>query len=222
LASRRRWISRGLAGLGLTVLGVMVAACGAPQFTYVANSASQTYFKVPNGWHKISDTALARALGGGGSATVPNGVWSVGYDGSMAPSPTHIFGASGTQPFALALVEPLSTAASNSMSYNTLRDVFLPVTSVTRQSAVKRGFPLTGFHLLRDSVLTPGQGVHGVRDIFEYTFPDGTTDTFDQIAFTNADDTKLYLLVLHCTATCYARHATEIDTVMSSFTVRSS
>ena len=60
-------MTRGLAGLGLTVIGVMVAACGAPQFTYVANSASQTYFKVPNGWHKMSDAALAHALGGGGS-----------------------------------------------------------------------------------------------------------------------------------------------------------
>jgi len=222
LASRRRWISRGLAGLGLTVLGVMVAACGAPQFTYVANSASQTYFKVPGGWHKMSDTAMAHALGGGNSATVPNGVWSVGYDGSAAPSPAHIFGASSTQPFVLALVEKLSAAASNSMSYNSLRDVFLPVTSADRQSAAKGGFQLTGFHLLLDSVLTPGQGVHGVRDIFDYTFPNGTTDTFDQVAFTNADNTKLYLLVLHCTASCYARHASEIDTVMTSFTVRSS
>ncbi len=222
MASSRRWISRGLAGLGLTVLGVMAAACGVPQFTYVANSSSQTYFKVPDGWHKISDTALANALGGGGSGTVPNGVWSVGYDGSAVPSAAHIFGASSTAPFALALVEPLSAAASNSMSYNTLRDVFLPVTSATRQNAARRGFPLTGFHLLQDSVLTPGQGVHGVRDIFSYTFPGGTTDTFDQIAFTNADDTKLYLLVLHCTASCYTRHASEIDTVMNSFTVRSS
>jgi hypothetical protein len=215
-------MSRGLAGLGLTVIGVMVAACGAPAFTYVANSASQTYFKVPNGWHKIDDAALAKALGGGRSATVPNGVWLVGYDGSTAPSATHIFGASGAQPFALALVKPLSAADSNSMSYNSLRDEFLPVTSATRQSAAKGGFQLTGFHLLLDSVLTPGQGVHGVRDVYEYTFPDGTTDTFDQIAFTNADDTKLYLLVLHCTASCYAKHASEIDTVMKSFTVRSS
>ena len=215
-------MTRGLAGLGLTVIGVMVAACGAPQFTYVANSASQTYFKVPNGWHKMSDAALAHALGGGGSATVPNGVWLVGYDGSVAPSSMDILGASGSQPFAMALVEPLNAAASNAMSYNSLRDVFLPVTSAARQSDAKSGFPLTGFRLLRDSVLTPGQGVHGVREIFDYTFPDGHTDTFDKIAFTNADATKLYLLVLHCTASCYAKYASEIDTVMNSFTVRSS
>ena len=87
--------------------------------------------------------------------------------------------------------------------------------------AAQRGFQLTGFHLLRDTVLTPGQGVHGVRVIFDYTFPTGSTDTFDQIALTNADETEVYLLVTHCIATCYRQHQSEIETVMTSFTVRS-
>jgi hypothetical protein len=70
-------------------------------------------------------------------------------------------------------------------------------------------------------VLTPGQGVHGVRVTFNYTFPNGSTDTFDQVAFTNSDDTEVYLLVLHCLATCYQHNHNDIDTVMTSFTVRS-
>ena len=149
-------------------------------------------------------------------------MWAAGYDGSDAPSADHVFGAVVPQPFAFALVEPLSASASSSMSYNELRDIFLPVTTATRQSAVKSGFPLTGFHLLRNSVLTQEQGVHGVRVTFNYTFPNGSTDTFDQVAFTNADNTEVYLLVLHCTAACYQHHHGEIDTVMQSFTIRSS
>jgi hypothetical protein len=214
-------MSKGLAGLWLVLIVVIVSACGAPQFTYVANSDGHTYFKVPGGWHKISDSALAAALQGGSGSGQPSGVWSVGYDGSAAPSAAHVFGSGVPQPFAFALTEPLSSAASNSMSYNQLRDIFLPVTSASRQNAAKNGFPLTGFHLLRDTVLTPGQGVHGVRETFEYTFPDGSTDTFDQVAFTNSDDTEIYLLVLHCLATCYQQHHGEIETVMTSFTVRS-
>jgi hypothetical protein len=215
-------MSKGLAGLWLVLIVVMVSACGAPQFTYVANSDGHAFFKVPGRWHKISDSALATALhGGSGGSGEPSGVWSVGYDGSPAPSATHVFGSVTPQPFAFALTEPLSSAASNSMSYNELRDIFLPVTSATRQSAAQSGFPLTKFHLLRDNVLTPGQGVHGVRVTFEYTFPDGSTDTFDQVAFTDANDTEVYLLVLHCLASCYQQHHGEIDTVMTSFTVRS-
>jgi hypothetical protein len=214
-------MNRVLAGLWLVVMVVMVAACGAPQFTYVSNSSAHAYFKVPAGWRKLSDSALAAVLRGGRSSGEPTGVWSVGYDGSSAPSASHVFGSVVPQPFAFALVEPLNSTASAGMSYNGLRDVFLPVTSATRATAAKSGFPLTGFHLLRNDVLTQGQGVHGVRVTFDYTFPDGSTDTFDQVAFTNADDTEIYLLVLHCLASCYQRNHGEIDTVMKSFTVRS-
>ena len=215
-------MSKGLAGLWLVLIVVIVSACGAPQFTYVANSDGHAFFKVPGGWHKISDAALAKALhGGNGGSAQAGGMWSVGYDGSAAPSASHVFGSVVQKPFVFALTEPLNAAASNSMSYNELRDIFLPVTSPTRQSARSGGFPLTGFHLLRDDVLTPGQGVHGVRVTFDYTFPNGTADTFDQVAFTNADNTEIYLLVLHCTVACYQHNHSEIDTVMQSFTIRS-
>jgi hypothetical protein len=214
-------MTRALAGLWLIVMVVMVAACGAPQFTYVSNSSAHAYFKVPAGWRKLSDSALSSALRGGGGSGTPSGVWSVGYDGSTSPSASHVFGAVVKKPFAFALVEPLNTTASAGMSYNELRDIFLPVTTATRATAARGGFPLTGFHLLRNDILTQGQGVHGVRVTFDYTFPDGSTDTFDQVAFTNADDTEIYLLVLHCLASCYQRNHGEIDIVMKSFTVRS-
>ncbi len=214
-------MSRRLAGLWMILLAVTVSACGAPQFTYVANADAHTYFKVPPQWHKITDSALAAQLHRGSGSAQQAGFWSVGYDGSNPPSAAHVFDSGTPQPFAFALVEKLTPAASSAMSYNGLRDLFLPVTPATRQVAAKSGFALTGFHLLRDTMLTPGQGVHGVRVTFEYTFPDGNTDTFDQVAFTNADDTEVYLLVLHCLAICYSQHHGEIDTVMKSFTVRS-
>ncbi len=148
-------------------------------------------------------------------------MWSVGYDADAAPAAAHVFGSQTTQPFAFALVGKLNENASNTMSYNQLRDFFLPVTSPARQNATQSGFPLTSFHLLKDSTLMPGQGVHGVRVTFDYTFPDGSTDTFDQIAFTDANDTKVYVLVVHCLASCYSHHKKVINTVMTSFTVRS-
>src|SRR5881394_644700 len=130
---------RGLAGLWLVLIVVMVSACGAPQYTFVASSDSHAFFKVPGGWHKISDSALAHALRGGSGSTEPTGVWAAGYDGSSAPSASHVFGAVTPHPF----------------------------------------------------------------------------------AFTNADNTEIYLLVLHCTVTCYQHDHSEIDTVMQSFTIRS-
>jgi hypothetical protein len=42
------------------------------------------------------------------------------------------------------------------------------------------------------------------------------------VALTNADQTVFYLLLLHCTTSCYSSDQSEINDVMSSFTIRSS
>jgi hypothetical protein len=205
----------------LPILAVLaVAGCGAPQFRYAADSSANTYFKVPHQWHPISDLSLAVDLQRGGY-TAGGLPWEVSYDAGVSPSVQHVVSASASQPVAQALVAPVTRAASNAMSYNLLRNLILPVSTPNRQLAAKHGFPLTGFKLYRDSFITTGRGVHGVRDIFSYTYPDGHTDTFDQLALTNSDATMVYLLLVHCLSTCYSKNFNQIDTVMTSFTVRS-
>ena len=197
-----------------------VAGCAAPQFTYVADSSAKTYLKVPNYWHKIDDSSLAAQLKSSGFTT-GGSIWDAGFDAAGIPSATHVLSASASKPFALALVAPLSKAASGAMSYNLLRDIILPVTSTGRQNAARSGFPLTGFQLLSDSVITPGKDVHGVREVYSYTYPNGAIDTFDQVALTNSNSTMVYLLLVHCLSTCYSKNTSSIDTVMKSFTVGS-
>jgi hypothetical protein len=209
-----------IVGLWVVLLGLAVAGCAAPQFTYVTNSSQHTYFKVPSGWRQISAGALAAAVNGG-SSKPQAGVWTVGYDGSTQPEANHVLGAENQQPFAYSVVAAVNQTTTNELSYNDLRDFFLPVTSAARSSAAKSGFPLTNFKLITDSMLELTQGVHGVREIYDYSYPDGSVNTFDQVALTNADDTEVYLLLVHCLASCYSKHQSEIDTVMKSFTVRS-
>jgi hypothetical protein len=209
-----------IVGLWVVLLGLAVAGCAAPQFTYVTNSSQHTYFKVPSGWRQISAGALAAAVNGGSSKSQA-GVWTVGYDGSTQPEANHVLGAENQQPFAYSVVAAVNQTTTNELSYNDLRDFFLPVTSAARSSAARSGFPLTNFKLIGDSMLELAQGVHGVREIYDYSYPDGSVNTFDQVALTNADDTEVYLLLVHCLASCYSKHQSEIDTVMKSFTVRS-
>lgn len=211
-------MSRGRAiGLGMILLAFLITGCAAPQFTYVTNSSQHTYFKVPGGWRQIANSALYAAV----KSKPQTGVWSVGYDGDIRPAAGHVLDATDAAPFVYSVVAPLNQATTNSLSYNQLRDFFLPVTAADRATAAKSGFPLTNFHLMRDSTLTLPQGVHGVRVTFEYTYPGVGINTFDQVALTNADDTEVYLLLVHCLASCYSKNQSEIDTVMRSFTVRS-
>jgi hypothetical protein len=101
------------------------------------------------------------------------------------------------------------------MSDGELRDFFLPVTAAARRKAAGQGFPLTGFRLIRDQVLTLGHGVHGVRETYVYTYT-GHTDTFDVDAVTNAAHDAIFLVVVHCTTACYGTYRTEIESSMAS------
>ena len=219
MASTAHRVRQGLVGGCAILLGVVLSGCLAPQYTYVANSSTNTYFKVPNGWHKISDSSLSNELKSatGGSG----GAWTVAYEAGHKPTAGDFLSFGTSHPFVFAEVGQLNSTASNSLSYDTLRDFFLPVTAGARQNASAQGFPLTSFKQIRDQTLTLGQGVHGVRETYNYTFTCGITDTFDEVALTNADQTVVYLLVLHCTTTCYSNDQTEINDVMSSFTIRS-
>jgi hypothetical protein len=123
-------------------------------------------------------------------------------------------------PYVFAQVGQLSSSASAELSYDAMRDLWLPVTATTRQTDASEGFPGTNFASLRDQTISGKQGVHGVRETFQYTF-NGVTDTFDEEVLTNADQTVLYTLEVHCTDTCYSQNQNNINTVMSSFTVGS-
>ena len=197
---------------------VGLSACGAPAYTYVADSSAGTYYKVPSQWHQISQKDLNAAMTAGGASTA--GVWATAFDGSSAPSAGHVDSVNLTEPYVMAQVGHLSSTGSNGLSYDAMRNVWLPVTSSAQQQGASQGFPGTNFTQLRDQTISAKQGVHGVRETFEYTFS-GVTDTFDQEVLTNADQTAIYILEVHCNKTCYAQNQKSIDTIMTSFTVGS-
>jgi hypothetical protein len=206
----------------LLVAATTATGCAAPEFTYISDSSANTFFKVPYSWHRISDVSLAAQFKSLGSALGPTGTWDIAYDAAPAPAAGHLFSPRATKPFAFAFVTPPSASATQSLTDDRLRDVLLPVTSAGRLAAAQGGtFPLTHFRLLRDTLIKLGQGVHGVWDTFEYTYPGGITDTFGKVVLTNVHSTQLYVLIVHCISTCYSQNRAQLDTIMSSFIVRS-
>jgi hypothetical protein len=199
----------------LTVLGL--SACGAPAYQYVADGSAGTFYKVPAQWHQLSQQTLNTALTSEGLSA--QGVWSTAFDAASTPSGSDFLAPGLSQPFVFAEVGTLSPTGTNELSYNMLRDFLLPVSSTGRSQ--DPSFPLTDFKSLRDQMITGPQGVHGVRETFQYTFPTGQADTFDEDALTNADQTVVYYLLVHCTVSCYTQNQSAIDTVMNSFTVGS-
>jgi hypothetical protein len=213
----RRGLTGGLTLLfgALTMIGL--SACGAPGYTYVSDDSAGTFYKVPTDWHQLSQKNLNAALEAEGLSGA--GIWSTAFDGASTPSGNDFFAPALSQPFVFSEVGTLSSTGSNELSYNMLRDFLLPVSSSGRSEDTD--FPLTDFKSLRDQTITAKQGVHGVRETFQYTFPTGQTDTFDEDSLTNADQTVVYYLLVHCTAACYTQNQNAINTVMTSFTIGS-
>jgi hypothetical protein len=221
LTNRAFRSTRGLIG-GLSLLfGALtitgLSACGAPAYTYVADGSAGTYYKVPTQWHQLSQKNLNAALTAEGLSG--NGIWSTAFDGAGTPSGSDFLAPDLAQPFVFAEVGTLTSTASNEVSYNMLRDFMFPVSSSARSQDTD--FPLTDFKSLRDQTVTAARGVHGVRETFQYTFPTGEADTFDEDVLTNADQTVVYFLLVHCTNACYEQDQNAINTVMTSFTIGS-
>ncbi|TQS41886.1 hypothetical protein [Cryptosporangium phraense] len=206
---------------------VLTGACAEPEFTYVKNSGQKTYFKVPHNWHATATKTLDDALSGtntdsAAAAMRQQSWWSVAYDASEDPAADHLVTLGLTdEPVVYARVAPLSEEQQSKVSLDLLRNAFLPVTADAREEAAQT-LPLTGFELVRNEVLTPSDGLHGVRVVFDYELANGVLHTFDQTALVNNAGTMLYLLIIRCSTSCYRERSSELDTIATSFTVRSS
>jgi hypothetical protein len=211
---------------GSLIAAIMAAGCGAPEYEYVKNSEEQTYFKVPRSWQKVDQDAL-NLWAADADADSQLGklrqelMWNVAYDASKAPSATHVYSLIPTpDPVAWAKVERLAPAQSNRISFDALRNMVLPVTEDLREASAQAGSMLSGFELLHDEVLTPSEGLRGVRVVYNYELL-GVLHTFDLTALVNNDASRLYLLFVRCSARCYTERAEELNGIVTSFTVRS-
>jgi hypothetical protein len=208
---------------------VSASGCGKGEFTYVTNSDDKTYFKVPSAWVQVDTTDVDNVFLGGNPQSQRAQVlkqrrWSTGYDASSRPTAGHMVSAYPTEePVVYSLVLHLVPEMQDAVSYDYLRDVFfphLPVTERAREQAAVAGFGLDGFELLHDAVVTPSDGIRGVRVIYNYELGGSMVHTFDLTAYTNHDSSVVYLLLIRCTARCYRERSAELGDIATSFTVR--
>jgi hypothetical protein len=199
----------------LIIVGLSVAGCLSPDFTYVADSSDNAYFKVPPSWHQVNQASLTAVEGQSGNEGTY--LWSRAYDASAPPLVQHVF-ASSAKPVAYAGVLGLSTTQASNVSFNSMRDLLLPVTSASRNAASAAHVGLSGFASLADEVITDGHHDRGIREIFDYNLG-LTPETFDLTVMTNAGTTKVYFLLVHCNTSCFAANYPEIAKVAGSFTL---
>jgi hypothetical protein len=198
------------------LLGGSLSGCAAPQYTDVSASGANIHFKIPRDWHRISGSSLISAMKAEGIGY--GGSWIAAYEAAPAARASDFLSFGTGQPFVFAELGQLNSATSGQVTDAFLRDLLLPVTAPARQQALAQGFPLAGFRQVRDQVLTLGQGVRGFRETYDYT-QGAHADTFDEDVLTDAGQTLVFLLVVHCTTACYGNYQAQIKYVLSSVTV---
>jgi hypothetical protein len=200
--------------LGL-VVGLSAEGCAAPSYNYVADYSDNAFFKVPPSWHQVNESTLESAEGSSNSDGTF--LWSRAFDASSQPSVQHIFAATAV-PVAYASVISMSSSERAGFSFNSMRDLILPVTSAARQAAAEQNESLTGFQSLSDQVISNSNGYRGIREIFSYTLG-AVPETFDLTVMTDSATTKLYFLLVQCDDACFENNYNQISAVVGSFTV---
>jgi hypothetical protein len=210
-------------GLGLLLaVTALLAACGGPAYTYVTNSEDRTYLRIPNTWQPIDQRELGEAIGLDPTVDAnQQGFWLAGYDADAAPSTDHLLGPHSAAPAMFIGVQDVPPTLRGQVSLDVLRDFFRPVSDMGRQRASANPFsPYSGFVLISDEVLTPGDGLRGVHSVYQYRIQGGPAQVFDQTLYVNDDASKLFMLYVRCSSQCYEARQQEITSVVSSFTVR--
>lgn len=121
-----------LLGMAL-VLGL--TGCGEGSKLYPASKSEGVFFSVPTNWKALSTASLNKYEK---ESTEPEAAarqalvkWQVAYTTNNKLKVSEVFNLTApSQPLVFARVRELESSEINSVSYNTLRDVIVPVTSI--------------------------------------------------------------------------------------------
>lgn len=204
----------------LISFALLLSGCAESSQKYASNKDVGAYFTVPKKWIKIDGKTLRKTeLKGADDAGREKAnlvLWQEAYSKLPLQSTKEIFGINpSNHPIALARIRQLSVEESNGVSFNSLRDLIIPVTKLySGESSV-----VSDFVLLDDEEIVE-KGARGVRTTFSFTPPGSSNETVKQTALISEDRSTLYFFIVRCTTKCFKANAKEIEEISDSFTVR--
>ena len=206
-----------IAFLGIAlVLGL--TGCGESSKLYPASKSEGVFFSVPTNWKALSTASLNKYEK---ESTEPEGAarqalvkWQIAYTTNKKLKAAEVFNLTApSKPLAFARVRDLESSEINSVSYNTLRDVIVPVTQIIEGDDPSA----PDFQILVDQEVVQ-KGARGVQTVYSFSI-DGREQTINQTSLMSNDRTTMYIFVVRCTTECYNKNKKKIEEIVSSFTV---
>ena len=211
--------NRSLSIVGLLAISVLLTSCAQPSKIYASDKKEGVYFALPQGWKKIEQLQLAaqeaKSTATGAAERAASVLWQEAY------SPNHRVDAKavlslGTPDFPIVYVRVRSLLGDeiNSVSYNSLRDLVVPLTGWVNQTV-----KAPKFDIFNDEEKVE-KGARGIHSVFQFTQTDGTSQTIDQTSLLSTDHATIYVLLIRCSTSCYDKQRGALEKIASSFTVR--
>jgi hypothetical protein len=204
--------SRGVALAAALVVAVAGSgACDRSGYQFVRNRSTGTYLKVPDTWtvhsQKVIEDALAESDPGGERTPYP--FISV-FDAK--PHSDFDFDIATDRPVGVVRVRPLSAGERDSVSFASAREEFLETLNADIES---------GALPVKKALDIEQDAADGQRIVFSFTDEEsGITSVIDQTTLIDKAKSRIYLLVVGCSASCYQKHHKQIDTVVTSLTIK--
>jgi hypothetical protein len=194
-----------------------LTSCSTSQM-YAKDKKDGVYFTVPNGWHVISQSALnsreAMSTATGAAARLAQVTWQEAYSKDGEAKAADVFSLSAPKsPLVYVRVRDLSVDEMQSVSYNSLRDIIVPLTSWINKGSVGNNFTLT------DDFEAVQKIARGVHTIYAFSGSDGVNQTINQTALVSNDRTKLYVLLVRAKTSDFSKDEKELTKIADSFTV---
>jgi hypothetical protein len=239
---RARWVSPGGFGVGATAavvaLSLLLSACSGSSYRYVKSSDSSAYFKIPAGWTSYNTVDLVQA-----EAQVqaqlgkPQSVddmrmnaalnWRMGFDSAPKPSAVNVVGAYNDNLIVDVRVRQLLPEERANISEDQLRNLTINVDDLQKQQdEADKGKPVDltinkNFFLRVNQPVAQKGGFHGVQTIADVRAPDpdNRVFVFNQVAYLDKNNTKLYMLNIRCETICYENNRAKVVQIVKSFTL---
>ena len=212
------WMRRPVIALLGIALVLGLTGCGESSKLYPASKSEGVFFSVPTNWKALSTASLNKYEK---ESTDPEAEsrqalvkWQIAYTTNKKLKVPEVFNLTApSQPLVFARVRDLESSEINSVSYNTLRDVIVPVTQIIAGDDPSA----PDFQILVDQEVVQ-KGARGVQTVYSFSIDD-KEQTINQTSLMSNDRTTMYIFVVRYTTECYAKNKKKIEEIVSSFTV---
>jgi hypothetical protein len=206
--------------IGLLAPLLLLASCGTPSKLYAADKSDGVYFTVPQGWHEISQDSInaveSKSQAAGAADRLALVHWQIGYSVEKKFLAEKVLSLKAPEkPVVYVRVRSMSSDEMNAVSYNTLRDLVVPLT--TWASGTDTSAPELSINDDSEIVQKGGRGIHTQ---FTFKASDGIEQTIDQSALMANDRSTLYIMIVRCSRTCFDSQRKVLEKIATSFTVR--